>query len=124
MFRRVRRGVAPTLAVAALLVGCGASIPEHSGYKSDKAKPWKKPKVLTLDDKLEAKYEDDLSYAEFRRARWLAVDLPMPGDLRLSLEASPAPPYDDEDFDLAMELYDGSGDLLVTADLDSDDAHE
>jgi len=117
----VRRAVAS--AVLSMAVACG-SVPKHSGYKSDKAQPWKKPKVLKLSDKLRADTDDELSYAGFERARWFAVDLPSSGDLIVTLEASPIAPSDDDDFDLALEVLDPTDNVIVTADLDAEDAHE
>jgi len=46
--------------VLALVVfgACGGTqIPVHSGYKSEKAKPWTKAKTLNFDEKMEAKAE-------------------------------------------------------------------
>jgi len=106
-----------------VLAGCGGpDIPSHSGYKNTKMKPWKKPKVIALDDKGEGKADGDLIYAEYRRAKWYAVDLPSEGQLDISVEI--APPADDEDFDMAMEVLDPNFQVITKADLDEDDAHE
>lgn len=110
-------------AALALALGCGGpDIPSHSGYKSDKAKPWKKPKVIPLDEKGEGKVDGELSYAEYRRAKWYAVDVPSEGQLDVSLEISP--PGDDEEYDMAMEVLDPNFVVISKADLDEDDAHE
>src|SRR5262249_28627851 len=67
----------------------GAEIPQHNGYKSATAKPWKKAKQLKFDDKGEAKAEGDLSYGEMRRAAWFLADLPSNGDLDVRVEITP-----------------------------------
>jgi hypothetical protein len=115
--------VAIAACALAVLSACGGpDIPMHSGYKNDKVKPWKKPKLIALDEKGEGKAEGDLDYAEYRRARWYAVDLPSEGELDLSLEI--APPAEDEDFDLAMEVLDPNFQVITKADNDEEDAHE
>jgi hypothetical protein len=111
-----------SISVLLLVAGCGASIPDHSGYKSDKVKPWKKPKLVTLDAKLEAKIEGSVDYPDRRRARWYALDLPSSGELTLELEISPA--TESEDFDLSMEVIDARSRVLAKADLEEEDAHE
>jgi hypothetical protein len=117
----------PGVAIAAfgliVLGACGgADIPTHSGYKNDKVKPWKKPKLIPFDEKGEGKADGELDYADFRRARWYAVDLPSEGELEVSLEISPV--TEDEEFDLAMEVLDPNFQVITKADLDEDDAHE
>jgi hypothetical protein len=108
---------------AALLVfafACGgAKIPVHSGYKNDKSKPWKKPKNLTLNDKGEAKTEGELSYADFRRARWYQVTLPSHGELTVKLEITPPGDGVNDDFDLGLEVYDPHFRVLARSDLES-----
>jgi hypothetical protein len=117
------RGIAVTLATL-VMVGCGgADIPEHSGYKNDKVKPWKKPKLIPLDDKNEGKAEGELIYAEYTRARWYAVDLPEEGELELKLEIGTAL-EGDEEFDLAFEVLDQNFQVLIRADVEEEDAHE
>src|SRR5690606_503981 len=103
------RWIVLVLASLALAVpACGGpKVPAHSGYKSEKAKPWNKPKVLRLDqEKLEAKASGELSYRDFRRARWFAIDLPANGELTLKLEITPPGDEINEEFDLAMEVLD------------------
>ena len=114
-----RLGVA--LALAVLAGACGAEIPMHSGYKTDKVKPWKKPKVIVLDENGDGKAEGDLSYREYRRARWYAVDLPADGELEVKMEASPP---DFEEFDLAMEILDPNFIVISKADQEDEDAGE
>jgi hypothetical protein len=113
---------AATVAVMVALAACAGGIPSHAGYKNNKVKPWKKPKAIPLDDQGDGKVDGALIYAEFRRAKWYAVDLPTTGQLDLSLEISP--PGDDEDFDLAMEVLDPNFQVIVRADVEEDDAHE
>jgi hypothetical protein len=112
-------------AIALGAVGCGgADIPMHSGYKNDKLKPWKKPKVIPLDEKGEGKVDGELNYAEYKRAKWYAVDLPADGELDVNIEISPPGDAADEDFDLAMEVLDPNFQVISKADLDEEDAHE
>jgi hypothetical protein len=97
----------------------------HSGYKSDKAKPWKKPKVLKLDDKNEAKTEGDLNYGTFQRAKWFEVNLPRHGELALRLEITPPGEAANDDFDLALEILDPGFRVISKSDLeDEEGAHE
>lgn len=120
-------GVAVVVGIVAVgtIAACGgADIPMHSGYKSDKAKPWKKPKVIPLDDKGEGKVDGDLNYAEYKRARWYAVDLPSEGELDLNVEISPGEESADEDFDMAVEILDPNFVVISKADADEEDAHE
>jgi hypothetical protein len=107
------------------LAACGgAQIPAHNGYKPKEAKPWKKPKVLKFDDKMEAKTDGDLSYADMRRARWFQVELPTNGQLSLALEITPPGDAVNDDFDLAMEVVDPSFRVISKSDLEDEDAHE
>ncbi|HLL22968.1 MAG TPA: hypothetical protein VK427_12600, partial [Kofleriaceae bacterium] len=78
------RWIVPALVLALGACG-GVKVPNHSGYKTATAKPWKKPKVLAWDDKLEAKAEGELAYKNYTRARWFAIDLPAPGEVTLRL---------------------------------------
>lgn len=113
------------VALAALAPACGGpKIPTHSGYKSDTAKPWKKPKVLAFDEKSEAKADGDLSYRDYRRARWFAVDLPANGELTIKLEITPPGDEVNEEFDLAMEVLDPGYRVIAKSDLDESDAGE
>ncbi len=91
------------------LAGCGSSIPQHSGYKTKS--PWKKPKPLVFDDKLEAKAKGELSYADYKRAKWLAIDLPEDGILVLDLEF--APTDDAGDATVAMEVLDAGFNVIA-----------
>src|SRR5262245_6203918 len=109
-----------------LIVGAacgGVQVPQHNGYKSDKVKPWKKAKALKFDDKMETKTEGDLSYPDMKRAKLFSIDVPSPGDLTLKLEVTP-PGETNEDFDLAMELFDPGSHVIQKADLEESDAHE
>jgi hypothetical protein len=107
------------------LAACGgAQIPPHSGYKSDKSKPWKSPKALKFDEKLEAKAEGDLNYANFKRARWYSLDLNSTSELDLRLEVTPPGDATNDDFDLAMEVLDPGFRVISKSDLEEEDAHE
>lgn len=96
----------------------------HSGYKSDKSKPWGKAKALQLDEKLEAKADGDLSYRDFRRARWYSVNLPANGELTLKLEITPPGDSVNEEFDLAVEVLDPGYRVISKSDLEESDAGE
>lgn len=85
------------------LAACGPKIPQHDGYKT-KA-PWKKPKALAFDDKLELKAKGELDYASYKRARWFQLDLPEEGTLDLKLEYTPLD--DAGSSTVAMEVLDG-----------------
>jgi hypothetical protein len=114
------------------VVGCGGvKVPQHSGYKKPKSKPWEKPKVLKLE-KGAAKADVDLDYATYKRAKWLAVDLPGPGTLDVQIEVSPnsgnggvSEEGEELDLDVGFEIVDGkSFAVLHKSDLEADDAHE
>jgi len=112
------------LALVVLGACGGAQIPVHSGYKTDKVKPWKKPKAIALDEKLEGKAEGDLNYADFRRAKWFSIDVPGNGELDLRLEITPPGDAANDDFDLAMEVLDPGYRVISKSDLEEEDAHE
>ncbi|HWO22710.1 MAG TPA: hypothetical protein VNO30_28315 [Kofleriaceae bacterium] len=115
----------PAAFAAAALAACGGpKVPMHSGYKTDTAKPWKKPKVLAFDEKGEAKSDGDLSYRDYRRARWFAVDLPANGELSVKLDITPPGDAVNEDFDLAMEVLDPGFRVISKSDLEEQDAGE
>jgi hypothetical protein len=112
-------------ALAIALGACGGpKVPMHSGYKSDKAKPWKKPKVLTFDEKNEAKADGDLNYRDYKRARWFEVDLPANGELTLKLEVTPPGDAVNDDFDLALEVLDPGFRVISKSDKEESDAGE
>jgi hypothetical protein len=122
MFPAMRFAV-PAVLVALLSAACGGpGIPAHSGYKQAKAQPWKKAKVIALDEKLEGKADGELDYREYKRARWFAIDLPSDGELSVSMEAAPA--TEDEEFDLALEVLDPNFQSIFRSGLDEEDAHE
>ena len=111
--------------MSVFLVACGGpQIPAHNGYKPKEAKPWKKPKAVKFDDKMEAKSEGDVSYPDMRRARWLQLELPSNGQLALSLEITPPGDAVNDDFDLGMEVFDPSFRAISKSDLEDEDAHE
>jgi hypothetical protein len=112
-------------ALVAVLCACGGvKVPKHSGYKSDKSKPWKKAKLLAWDEKLEAKTDGDLEYKEYRRARWFAIDLPAQGEVTLRLEITPPGEQTNEDFDLGLEVLDPGFRVISKSDLEDDEAGE
>jgi hypothetical protein len=104
-----------------LVAACGAQIPLHNGYKSDKAKPWKKAKILKWDSSGEARYEGDLSYPAMRRAAWFQVDLPGSGELGLRVEAQGPGDATNDNFDLGVEVLDPGNRPLVRKDLEEGD---
>ncbi len=108
-----------------VLAACGGpQIPAHNGYKPKEAKPWKKPKVLKFDDKLETKSEGSVSYPDMRRAKWYEVTLPSSGQLTVTLEITPPGDGVNDDFDLAMEVFDPQSRVVAKSDLEENDAHE
>lgn len=113
------------LALVVLGACGGPQIPLHSGYKTDKVKPWKKPKAIALDaEKQEGKAEGDLNYGEYKRAKWFSIDVPANGELDLRLEITPPGEETNEDFDLAMEVLDPGYRVISKSDLEDEDAHE
>ena len=117
--------VSLSIVLGCAVVACGGpQIPTHNGYKPKEAKPWKKPKPLKFDDKMEAKAEGDLSYPDMRRARWYELTLPANGQLTLALEVTPPGDAVNDDFDLGMEVVDPSYRVISKSDLEDEDAHE
>jgi len=117
--------VSLSIVVAAAVTACGGpQIPTHNGYKPKEAKPWKKPKTIKFDDKMEGKADGDVSYPDMRRARWFQVELPSNGQLSLQLEITPPGDAVNDDFDLGMEVFDPSFHIVSKSDLDDEDAHE
>jgi hypothetical protein len=113
------------VSLSIVLMACGGpQIPTHNGYKPKDAKPWKKPKALKLNNKLEAKAEGDVSYPDMRRARWFQIALPENGELTLTLEITPPGDEVNDEFDLAMEVLDPSFRVISKSDLEDDDAYE
>jgi hypothetical protein len=110
------------LAIAFALSACGPTIPEHNGYKSAKASPWRNPKTIKLDENNEGKVDGELDYPSQKRAKWYAIDLPTGGDLQITVEANPS--NDNGDFDLGMEIVGPGNRVLAKADLEDEDAHE
>jgi hypothetical protein len=108
--------------LSAVLAACGGSdVPTHSGYKSPKATPWRKPTVLQFDDQGEAEVDDSVSYPKRLRARWFAVDLPSGGQLEIQVQTEP---QGDRDVDLAFEILNEGYEVLARADRDEEDAGE
>lgn len=121
----MRRIVSISIALVGVLAGCGGpQVPTHNGYKPKVAKPWKTPKALKLDDKMEAKADGDVSYPDMRRARWYEVSLPSNGQLQVSLEITPPGDAVNDDFDLGLEVFDPHARVISKSDLEGEDAHE
>jgi hypothetical protein len=113
------------VSLSVVLMACGGpQIPTHNGYKPKEAKPWKKPKLLKFDDKLEVKSDGELSYADLRRARWFQIETPANGQLALTLEITPPGDTVNDDFDLGFEIFDPSQRVIGKSDLEDSDAHE
>jgi hypothetical protein len=116
------RWIVPVLFLA---VACGGpEIPTHSGYKNEKTKSWLKAKTLKIDEKGEIKTDGELVYAEYKRARWYAIETPTHGELSLRLEITPPGDATNEDFDLGFEVLGAGYRVLHKSDLEDDDAHE
>src|SRR5262245_48263877 len=110
---------------ATMCMACGGvEIPTHNGYKPKEAKPWKKPKALKFDDKMEAKADGDVSYPDMRRARWFELTLPSNGQLSLALEVTPPGDAVNDDFDLGLEVFDPSNRVVVRSVIEGEEAHE
>jgi hypothetical protein len=105
------------------LTACGPKVPTHNGYKNNRTEPWKKAKTLEWSEDMEAEVDDTVDYAKRWRARWFEVKAPRFGELEFKLEYTqlrePRP-----EFDLAFEIIDASGRVLVRADAEEDDAGE
>jgi hypothetical protein len=113
------------VSLSIVLVACGgAQIPTHNGYRPKEVAPWKKPKVLKLDDKGETKTEGVVSYPEMRRARWFEVTLPSNGQLSIALEITPPGDAVNDDFDLGLEVLDPHMRVISKSELEDEDAHE
>ncbi|HEX7842306.1 MAG TPA: hypothetical protein VF469_32765 [Kofleriaceae bacterium] len=117
--------VSCSIVLVGVLTGCGGpQVPAHNGYKPKEAKPWKKPKALKFDDKMEAKADGDVSYPDMRRARWYEAALPSNGQLTISLEVTPPGDAVNDDFDLGLEVFDPHDRVISKSDLEDADAHE
>lgn len=113
------------VALALAIAACGGpKVPTHSGYKTDTAKPWKKPKALALDEKLEAKTDGELAYRDYKRARWYSIELPATGELTLKFDITPPGEAVNEEFDLAFEVLDPGFRVISKSDLEEADAYE
>ena len=106
-----------------IVAACGgAQIPMHNGYKGgNKAKPWKKAKALKFDDKMEAKSQGELSYAEMKRAAWFVVDLTSAGQLDLKLDITPPGDSGDDEFDLGFEVFDPGNRVIARSNKEEGD---
>lgn len=121
--RMLRRMLPLCVVIGFAATACGPKAPTHNGYKSSRTKPWKKAKKLAWSDDFEAEVEDTVSYPKRKRAAWYEISAPRFGEFEFKLEATqlgePRP-----EFDLAFEIVDASGRVLVRADLEEEDAGE
>ena len=107
-------GRARVLLLLIVAACAGAQIPQHNGYKGgSKAKPWKKAKTLKFDEKMEAKAQGELSYADYKRAAWYIVDLQQPGQLEIKLDITPPGDASDDEFDLGFEVLDPGNRIIA-----------
>ena len=120
IFRMLRVLLISAVAASA----CGPAIPEHNGEKSATATPWRKAKLLELDESFEAEVDDTVDYRNRKRARWYAVETPAYGELQVKLTASPLVLGEARDIDLAFEVLDSNFNVLTRADAEEDDAGE
>jgi hypothetical protein len=112
--------MATLLLLAAVACG-GPEIPAHNGYRSDKAKPWKKARTLKLDEQNTAKAKGELSYPDMRRSAWYELDLAAQADVDLMVEVTPPGDSVNDNFDLGMEILDPGSRKLVRKDLEEGD---
>lgn len=108
------------LLLAAVACG-GPEIPQHNGYRSDKAKPWKKARTLKLDDQLQAKAKGDLSYPDMRRAVWYDLELVQQSDVDLMVEINGPGDAVNDSFDLGVEMLDPGFRKLIRKDQEEGD---
>lgn len=106
-----------------LAAACGGpDIPQHNGYKSDHAKPWKKAKTLKFDDQNLAKAKGDLSYPDMRRAAWYDMELTQQAELDFAVQVDAGPGEGvNDNFDLGFEVLDPGFRKLVRKDLEEGD---
>jgi len=108
------------------LAACGPKVPQHNGSKLKF--PWKKAKAIELDDKLQGFSKGELDYGDYKRARWLYVDVPADGDLDLQLSFSPLD--DAGSSTVAMEVLDPGWNVISEdpdaplVDPEKDDSNE
>ena len=88
---------------------CACGGPQSSDaqrLQEREAKPWKKPKALKFDDKIEAKADGELVVPGLRRARWFRSICPRTASSTLKLEITPPGDAVNDDFDLGVEVLD------------------
>ena len=94
----------------------------HNGYKGGgKAKPWKKAKTLKFNDKMEAKAQGELSYADMKRAAWYTADLSTAGQLDIKLDITPPGEEVDDEFDLGFEVLDAGNRIIAKSNKEEGD---
>jgi hypothetical protein len=107
------------------LAACGGpDVPQHNGYKTTAAKPWKKAKPLKFELKngaLEAKSEGDLSYPDMRRAAWFDVNMEKPGELDFRVDVTPPGDAVNDNFDLGFEVLDPANRKVIRKDSEEGD---
>jgi hypothetical protein len=115
----------PLFALLAAMVGCGGGVkyPEHDGYPTATAAPWKNPQAIALDAQNEVDLDDSVSYPQRKRAKWFAIDVPVMGalEIKLSFSSSAVNADPDAPFDLAFELLDGNYNVVTKADPEDQD---
>jgi hypothetical protein len=119
MSRSVLLACAAAAIVAGATAGCGPKVPQHAGYKSKKAQPWTKAKPIAFKNG-EGEVEGDLDYAAYRRAKWWAIDLPVDGELTVTLSQHGG----ENKVDVALEVLDPSFQIIGKADREEEDAFE
>lgn len=104
--------------------GGGSQVPNHDGYPTPTAAPWKNPAEVVIDpDKLTGHVEDKVSYPKKKRAKWYAMDVPVDCSFEAVLEyENDSTTNPDADIDLAYELLDGNFHVMAKADKDEQDA--
>ena len=121
MSRSALLACAAAFSVALGLGACGPKVPQHPGYKSKTAEPWKKAKPIALKAGA-GEVEGALDYGKYRRSRWHAVDLPGDGELTITLEQHGG---GEQKTDVAFEIVDSTSyKVLAKADREDEDAFE
>ena len=119
------RPLLASIALVSVAAACGPKVPTHNGYKQKRTKPWKKAKAVALDEANEAEIDGKVNWAKRRRARWYALTISDYGDLDIKMRSEQIGGEEsEEEFDLAFELLNPAGKVLIVADKEEDDAGE
>jgi len=103
-----------SLLLLLIVAACaGAQIPQGNGYRKGVKQPWKKAKTLKFDEKMEAKAQGELSYADQKRAAWFIADLQQAGQLDIKLDITPPGEDVDDEFDLGFEVLDPGNRIIA-----------